>query len=104
MTNNSNTATLDPTTENAKPKTARKSSECLCACGEMTFGRYRPGHDARHVSYLVKATMTAKGAAKAKIAKEVATLSDKLKAKFDNSLARAEAAASAKTATANKAE
>src|SRR5688500_4991773 len=93
MESTSNTATLDPASDKGKPTRRRELTECLCGCGDMVPGRYRPGHDARHVSYLVKATLGAKGSAKAKIKREVASLSDKLQAKYEKSLARAEAAA-----------
>lgn len=98
MASDTDTQTLDPTTDNAKPKPERKLTDCQCGCGEMSGGRYRPGHDARHVSQLVKATIGAKGNAKTKVAREVSALSEKLQAKYAASLARAEAAASAKPA------
>lgn len=35
----------------AQPEVARPTgNECLCGCGAQVKGRYRPGHDARHVS------------------------------------------------------
>ncbi len=39
-------------------KVARVAKECDCGCKEMTLGgNYRPGHDARHKSALVKAAI-----------------------------------------------
>jgi hypothetical protein len=40
----------------AKPNPTKTAATgtCLCGCGEPTARNYRPGHDARHVSQLVR--------------------------------------------------
>lgn len=35
-------------------KATKQAHGCKCGCGMPTFGRYAPGHDARHVAYFVR--------------------------------------------------
>lgn len=44
-----------PKEEPMSKSTARNSTACLCGCDAPTARNYRPGHDARHVSNLVRA-------------------------------------------------
>ena len=37
--------------------TTSTGTNCLCGCGEIAKGTYRPGHDARHVSILIGAVL-----------------------------------------------
>lgn len=41
-------------------KAKRQYTGCNCGCGRGTWGRYAPGHDAKHVAQLVRWTIEAK--------------------------------------------
>lgn len=68
----------------AKPVVARPTgSECLCGCGAQVKGRYRPGHDARHVSQEATAFLAADPKGRSLILDRLEKeLSPKLKAKW----------------------
>jgi len=44
--------------ENSKSK-QRQYTGCACRCGQPTWSNYAPGHDSKHVSKLVRATIEA---------------------------------------------
>lgn len=78
------------------PAGLRKGRLCACGCGEHpSGGAYRPGHDARHVSKVVKEMVTATGSGrKAEQAQALATLPTealraKAQASYDRKAAKA---------------
>lgn len=36
---------------------SKRYTGCMCGCGEATWNNYRPGHDSKHVSKLVRHTI-----------------------------------------------
>jgi hypothetical protein len=42
-----------------KMNSKRQYTGCACRCGQATYNTYRPGHDSKHVSKLVRATIEA---------------------------------------------
>jgi hypothetical protein len=92
--------TLDGATEF---HTTPKGGHCLCGCGvQANAGRiYKPGHDARHVSKLVKATLAGQ-ITKAEAHKQLP--SAPLSYKYDNALANADANTSKRTRKTAKAD
>lgn len=72
--------------------TETRTGYCLCGCNRMARHRYRPGHDAKHVSKLVARIMASDDAHKLRIFEsEVAELSPALQDKLYQTLQTAEA-------------
>lgn len=72
--------------------TTNTTGNCLCGCGERAGRNYRPGHDARHVSTLVRAV--AEGTTDKRAALK-ALPTDALREKFARALVRVTAKAKA---------
>lgn len=77
--------------------TTNTTGKCLCGCDEPTSRNYRPGHDARHVSNLVR-EVTGGSLDKRAALKVLPT--EPLREKFTRSLGKATEKASAKAKAA----
>lgn len=89
------TVNTNDTLDNATAHhTTPKGGHCLCGCGALTNAGsiYKPGHDARHVSKLLKATLAGEVT---KVEAHKALPSAPLSYKYDNALANAQEKAAA---------
>lgn len=81
------TDTPKPASKPAKMPPSAPGATCKCGCGQPTSGgTYRPGHDARHVSQVVKAMVAAHWAKRAGLLAALPT--DALRAKAQASYDR----------------
>lgn len=72
--------TVEQPVKTSKPKKEREQRACLCGCGELTYSRFKQGHDARLHSQLLKASRTGDEAATARLAARLAKLDEQIAA------------------------